>query len=124
MKFNIINKSIISTGITLLLYNCQSENKIEDLHPNLNSIILDTEVNVNTLKSKSSSQLLWSTNLCYNDNWRVRKHPRMTADVNGDGKADLINFGSNSVYVSLSTGSSFAKKVRDKQIYVIMIIRR
>jgi hypothetical protein len=29
------------------------------------------------------------------------------ADVNGDNKADIIGFGNNAVYVSLSTGSSF-----------------
>jgi len=32
-------------------------------------------------------------------------YPRMTADVNGDGKADVIGFGSSQTYVSLSTGS-------------------
>ena len=30
--------------------------------------------------------------------------PRMSADVNGDGKADIVGFGGNAVYVSLSNG--------------------
>jgi hypothetical protein len=34
--------------------------------------------------------------------------PRMLGDVNGDGKADIVAFGNNATFVSLSTGSSFA----------------
>lgn len=34
--------------------------------------------------------------------------PRMLADVNGDGRADLVSFTDNHVYVSLSIGNSFA----------------
>ena len=30
--------------------------------------------------------------------------PRMMADVNGDGRADIVGFGSNSVWVSLNNG--------------------
>ncbi len=36
--------------------------------------------------------------------WRVEKHPRMLADINGDGLADIIGFGNAGVYVSLSNG--------------------
>ena len=36
------------------------------------------------------------------------KYPRMMADVNGDGKADIVAFGLDHVYVALSTGSSFS----------------
>jgi hypothetical protein len=35
------------------------------------------------------------------------KYPRMMADVNGDGKADIVGFGENGVYVSLSNGGGF-----------------
>ena len=35
-------------------------------------------------------------------NWRVETHPRFLADVNGNGKADVIGFGSLGVYVSKS----------------------
>jgi len=34
-------------------------------------------------------------------------YPRAVADVNNDGRADLVGFGSKGVYVSLSTGSGF-----------------
>ena len=34
--------------------------------------------------------------------------PRMLADVNGDGLPDVVAFSSNSVVVSLNTGTSFA----------------
>jgi len=32
-------------------------------------------------------------------------YPRAVGDINGDGKADVVGFGSNGVYVSLSTGT-------------------
>ncbi|WP_165360893.1 FG-GAP-like repeat-containing protein [Candidatus Chloroploca sp. Khr17] len=40
--------------------------------------------------------------------WRIDQHPRMLADVNADGKADIVGFGNQGVYVALSTGSSFS----------------
>ncbi|GAB6263868.1 FG-GAP-like repeat-containing protein [Photobacterium sp. R1] len=40
--------------------------------------------------------------------WTVKDHPRIMADVNGDGKADIVGFGNNGVYVSFSTGNSFS----------------
>ncbi|GMM86715.1 FG-GAP-like repeat-containing protein [Pseudoalteromonas sp. MTN2-4] len=36
--------------------------------------------------------------------WRVEKHPRTVADINGDGLADIIGFGTNSVFTALSKG--------------------
>ncbi|MBX6358300.1 MAG: VCBS repeat-containing protein, partial [Micromonosporaceae bacterium] len=36
--------------------------------------------------------------------WRVEKHPRFLADVNGDGRADIVGFGDGGVWVSLSNG--------------------
>jgi hypothetical protein len=41
-----------------------------------------------------------------NVNWKD-DHPRMVADVNNDGKADIIGFGDHDVWVSLSDGNSF-----------------
>ena len=39
--------------------------------------------------------------------WNVATDPITTADVNGDGKADLVGFGSDGVYVSLSQSSGW-----------------
>jgi hypothetical protein len=38
--------------------------------------------------------------------------PRMMADVNGDGMADIVGFGANNVYVALSTGTAFGAKTK------------
>ena len=41
--------------------------------------------------------------------WRVEKHPRFLADITGDGRADIVGFGQNGVFVALSNGDgSFA----------------
>lgn len=37
--------------------------------------------------------------------WRVDRHPRLLADVTGDGKADIVGFGDAGVYVALSQGA-------------------
>jgi RHS repeat-associated protein len=51
---------------------------------------------------------MWSTNFGYTSGgWRVDRHIRELADVNGDGLADIIGFGENQIYVSLSTGTGF-----------------
>ncbi|WP_051311845.1 FG-GAP-like repeat-containing protein, partial [Zooshikella ganghwensis] len=44
--------------------------------------------------------------------WSTAKHPRHLADVNGDGKADIVGFADAGVYVSLSTGSGMAPATR------------
>ena len=36
--------------------------------------------------------------------WRVDKHPRFLADVTGDGRADIVGFGNDGVYVAFSNG--------------------
>jgi hypothetical protein len=49
----------------------------------------------------------WTSYFAYHHGWRVDRHPRTLADVNGDGKADVVGFGDAGAWVSLSTGSSF-----------------
>jgi len=45
--------------------------------------------------------------------WRSQEeHPRFVADVNGDGKADIVGFSAFGVEVSLSTGRGFAPRTR------------
>jgi len=48
----------------------------------------------------------------YNDGWRIENHPRVAADVTGDGKADVVGFGDDGVWVSV-TGGSGANLVLD-----------
>jgi hypothetical protein len=43
-------------------------------------------------------------NFGYNQGWRVEKHPRFVVDLTGDGYADIIGFGENSVWVSYNRG--------------------
>jgi subtilisin family serine protease len=50
----------------------------------------------------------WTASFTYVNGWRTYRHERELADVNGDGKADIVGFGDDGVYVGLSTGSSFA----------------
>lgn len=50
----------------------------------------------------------WTNSYSYNSNWRNESHVRKLADVNNDGKADIVGFFTDGVYVSLSNGNSFA----------------
>ena len=56
------------------------------------------------LKNGYDQVSLWVNSFSYHGGWSVQKYPRILADVNGDGKADIVGFGNEGVYVSLSTG--------------------
>lgn len=43
-----------------------------------------------------------------NDGWTSALHVRTTADLNNDGRADIVAFGYDGVYTALSTGEGFA----------------
>ncbi|MBE9069178.1 VCBS repeat-containing protein [Leptolyngbya cf. ectocarpi LEGE 11479] len=50
----------------------------------------------------------WANNFGYEaGGWRISQHVRTLADVNGDGKDDIVGFGNAGTFVSLSTGSKF-----------------
>ncbi|MFP2931889.1 FG-GAP-like repeat-containing protein [Pyxidicoccus sp. 3LG] len=70
-----------------------------------------TEVALSTGTGFSPKQQ-WIGAFGYEENtaggWRVDKHVRTLADMNNDGRADIIGFGYAGVYISLSTGTSFA----------------
>ena len=40
----------------------------------------------------------------YNQGWRVDRHPRLLADLTGDGRADIVGFGYDGIIVSLNNG--------------------
>jgi hypothetical protein len=44
----------------------------------------------------------------YEQGWRVDQHVRTLADVNGDGRPDIVGFGRDGVWIALSQGASFA----------------
>jgi hypothetical protein len=48
----------------------------------------------------------WSTGFA--SGWSTTAHIRTTGDMNGDGKADVVGFGNDGVYVALSNGTAFA----------------
>ena len=49
----------------------------------------------------------WVNSFSYDGGWRVDMHPRFMADVNGDGREDIVAFGPTAVSVSLATGHGF-----------------
>lgn len=60
-----------------------------------------------------SPKVKWVSSYGYNaGGWRVDKHIRQLADLDGDGKADIVGFGGDGVYVSVSEGSRFAPPVK------------
>ncbi|QYM77007.1 FG-GAP-like repeat-containing protein [Leucobacter luti] len=54
----------------------------------------------------------WVSGFGTANGWTTRSHPRMLADVDGDGKSDVVGFAEDGVYVALSTGSSFGAQAR------------
>jgi hypothetical protein len=53
----------------------------------------------------SFQALVWAVgDFCYAQGWRIEAHPRFLADITGDGRADIVGFGNDGVYVSLSNG--------------------
>ena len=57
----------------------------------------------------SRPELVLSVSKISSDVWgSFNTHPRVAADVNGDGKADIIWFGGSGVYVSFSNGTAFS----------------
>ena len=43
-------------------------------------------------------------NLGFNQGWRVESHPRFVTDLTGDGRADILGFGNDGIWVSLGNG--------------------
>jgi hypothetical protein len=57
------------------------------------------------------STSLWSSDYCHDRGWRVGKHDRILADVDGDGLFDVVGFNDTAVLVGRSTGTAFAAPV-------------
>lgn len=54
-----------------------------------------------------SDAAYWSHRFDRQDGWSIDLHQRMVADVNGDGRDDLVGFGDSGVVVALSNGHGF-----------------
>lgn len=67
----------------------------------------DTFINKSNGTNGFGATILGSNTFAYNDGWRVNLHVRTLADVNGDGKDDIVAFGGNDVFVALSNGNGF-----------------
>ncbi|MFD5601045.1 FG-GAP-like repeat-containing protein [Leucobacter sp. NPDC058333] len=50
----------------------------------------------------------WRSGFGTDTSWKSGRNPRVLADVNGDGKADIVGFAQAGVVVSLSTGTGFS----------------
>jgi hypothetical protein len=79
--------------------------------------ILKLNLSVNANASSGATHFsgagYWSDRFGVSDGWSsYNTYPRASADVNGDGKADLIGFKNDGVYVALSTGSGFGAPTR------------
>ena len=65
-------------------------------------------VSLSNGSSLAPAATYWKMGYGYvNGGWRVDRHPRMVADVNADGMADVVGFATNGVLVSSSNGGSF-----------------
>ncbi len=60
-----------------------------------------------TFNDKNQAPSWLQNGFCYVDGWRDAQHIRTMADVDGDGKKDIVGFGESAVYVGYSTGSAF-----------------
>lgn len=50
---------------------------------------------------------VWLRDFSISQGWQVSRHERRVADVDGDGKDDVIGFADDGVHVALSTGDGF-----------------
>jgi hypothetical protein len=84
-----------------------------------------TPLNGVTLGDGDSGKCVFSTNVerfrvlssfGYKGLWRSEKHPRFLADLTGDGRPDIIGFGTDAVVVALNNGDgTFQSARRDLQ---------
>src|SRR5690606_12609183 len=48
----------------------------------------------------------------YDQVWRMTRHPRLSGDIDGDDRADIVGFGQSGVIIATSSGNSFDKPLR------------
>jgi phospholipase C len=52
------------------------------------------------------------TDFGHNTGWRTGKHPRLMADITGDGRTDIVGFGYEGVWTALSNGDGTFQRAR------------
>ncbi|MBA3900420.1 MAG: glycoside hydrolase family 16 protein, partial [Bacteroidetes bacterium] len=77
---------------------------LSDFHGQPDPSIFPAELEIDYIRIYKK---LWVEDFSYeNGGYRINEHPRYIADVNGDGKKDIIAFGNEGVYVALSYENS------------------
>ena len=65
-----------------------------------------------TATAASSRRRSCLADFAFNTGWRVDKHPRFVADLTGDGRADILGFGDDGVWVALGNGDGSFQPAR------------
>lgn len=60
-----------------------------------------------SMQDRFASPDLWSDHFGYNQGWRVGKHLRYLADIDGDHRLDIVGFQDDGVWVAKSLGDRF-----------------
>lgn len=61
-------------------------------------------ISINNGNGTFSAPKLAIKDFGYSSGWRVEKHPRFVVDLTGDGRADILGFGENAVFVAYNLG--------------------
>jgi hypothetical protein len=96
------NPDVSYTGIPTGVPNGQAT--AADNRTTLNN----TALVVSNFRAANRTQAQWSHEFGSSSGWLGLRNPRAVADVNGDGRADVVGFGESGTWVGLSTGTSFA----------------
>ena len=68
----------------------------------------DDDINgIQSIYGSNFNLSVWTNSFTTNTRWNNTNRVRTLADVNGDGKADIVGFGDDKVYVALSNGNGF-----------------
>lgn len=62
-------------------------------------------VSINNGSGVFASPKVANANFGYADNWRIEKHVRVLAQVEGDDKLDIVGFGDNGVVTAVNNGN-------------------